>query len=431
MKILVLEHSPLARRIIRDELLPSGYEILEAETVQEAHNILASIPGICLITTGVATDEGDGFEFIKNLRSAETVASLKPLKNHAVPAILVTSNDTDEDRLKGYQVGAADFIQKPWQRDQLLGHVNSVLGQDDELAGMSVLVADDSPTARTFVSNCLSRLGVTIHEVDDGDTAYEFLKGQSVDMVVTDLKMERMDGDILCLKIRGELGLKKLPVIFLSASEDKGTILSLFKLGATDYLMKPFLQEELMARLKVHLERAKLMQALKDDGISIPGAANDSAESHSQSKYSVNQDGHSRPLRILVVDDGPVNLLVNQKLLQSLGCQVITASDGSIAVPCFQTQLNNNEPFDMVFMDLMMPEVSGLEATRRIRAIEKALPFDHPGRSNPVPIIALTAQNPEGLQDDCLEAGLSDFLVKPVQEKNIHDMIQRWTSVLV
>jgi CheY-like chemotaxis protein len=420
MKILILEHSPMARRLISQEFLASDYQILEAETVDQALDILASEPGISLLTTGVALDGGDGFDFIRDLRSPETVARLKPVGNQGVPAILVTSNDTDEDRLRGYKVGAADFIQKPWEQGQLLSHVNSVLGQDDELAGMTVLVADDSPTARTFITNCIERLGVNILQADDGDTALEILKKTKVDLLVTDLHMVRMDGDALCLKIRGELGMKNLPVIFLSANDEKGAIISLFKLGATDYLRKPFLQEELMARLRVHLERQKLMQVLNENSRMATVKV-----AQSQDLGTVEENGKDRPLRILLVDDGPVNLVMGTKILQHLGCQVEAVDSGSYAVSRFEAQLVD-EPFDLVLMDLMMPEVSGLEATRRIRAIEKDLPTDYHVRRNPVPIIALTASSKADTEGNCLEAGMSDFQTKPMQIPAIQEILKRW-----
>jgi two-component system cell cycle response regulator len=263
MKVLVLDTSAMARRLIREELDLGGYEVLEAESRARALSLLKRTPGISLLTTPVVLEDGDGFGFISQLRSDELKPELERIGNHDVPAILVTANDTDADRLRGFQVGAADFIQKPWRRGRLLAHVDSILGRGEELAGMQVLVADDSPFALRFVRTCLTRLGVEVHEADDGDVALAFLRERRVDMLVTDLNMVRMHGDELCLKVRGELGLAELPVIFLTANEDKTTMLALFKLGATDYLRKPFLQEELTARLKVHLERERLISALR------------------------------------------------------------------------------------------------------------------------------------------------------------------------
>ncbi len=266
MKILILEESGLARRFIKDELVPAGYEIYEAATPTDALTILTSVQGFDLITLRVVMQGMDGFEFLEHLQKPDVCRQLREYKNDNVPAMFVTSNDTDKDRLRGFQVGAADFIQKPWPAGELLRHVNRALGCSTELAGMSVLVVDDSRTARHFIKNCLVRLGVDIYEADDGDTAVEFLKdpANEVDLVITDLLMKRMDGDALTVKIRGELGYPDLPIIFLSGNDDKDKILALFKMGATDYLKKPFLQEELISRMQAYLKRVKTQKELLD-----------------------------------------------------------------------------------------------------------------------------------------------------------------------
>ncbi|MCP4292632.1 MAG: response regulator [bacterium] len=265
MKILVLEESPLARRFITDELIPAGFEIYEAGTPEEAMGVLTTVKNIDLITLRLVLKGMDGFQFLEYLQSSEACAELKKYGNDKIPAMFVTSNDTDKDRLKGFQVGAADFIQKPWKPGELLKHVNRALGRSTELAGMSVLVVDDSRTARSFIKNSLVRLGVNIHEADDGTTAVEFLSNPAneVDLVITDLNMVEMDGDALTVKIRGELGYPDLPIIFLSGNDDKNKILSLFKMGATDYLKKPFLQEELVSRMRAYLTRVQSKNELE------------------------------------------------------------------------------------------------------------------------------------------------------------------------
>jgi len=271
MKILVVEESPMVCRFIKDELSPGGYEILEASTPSEALEVLKSNKDISLITMRLVMKEMDGFSFLEYLRSPEAVNDLKPMKNNDVPVIIVTSNDTDEDRLRGYQVGATNFIQKPWPSGELLANVNRTLGKGTQYQGMSVLVVGDSSTARRYIRNSLNQLAVTIYEADDGDSAYEFLKKgeKEIDLVVTDLNMVNMDGDELCVKIRGELGLAKLPVIFLSGNDDKGKILSLYKMGATDYLLKPFISEELIARMQAYLERERTHKQLQENVIQL------------------------------------------------------------------------------------------------------------------------------------------------------------------
>ncbi len=264
MKLLILEESGVSRRFIKAELVPAGYEILEARSPAEAMTILTSVPDIDLITLRVVMKGTDGFEFLAQLYTDEVCSRLRLVGNDKIPAVFVTSSDTDKDRLRGFQVGAADFVQKPWKPGELLRRVNQILGRGTELEGMSVLVVDDSSTARKFIRSSLGRLGIQIHEADDGDTAVEILRDErnSVDLVITDLTMRRMNGDSLILKIRGELGLTELPVIFLSGNPDKSRILSLFKMGATDYIEKPFLQEELVSRIRAYLSREKTQKQL-------------------------------------------------------------------------------------------------------------------------------------------------------------------------
>ncbi|MBU1169162.1 MAG: response regulator [Proteobacteria bacterium] len=130
---------------------------------------------------------------------------------------------------------------------------------------LHILVVEDSSSARMSIVTSLQAIDAVIHEADDGMSALSFLRQEntSVDLVLSDLIMKAMDGDELCHKIRNELGHKDLPVIILSSQTDKDSILKLFNAGATDYLYKPFMAEELVARIKAHLEQRKLHKILK------------------------------------------------------------------------------------------------------------------------------------------------------------------------
>ncbi len=382
------------------------------------------------MTLGTVLDGMDGFDFLEEINSPEFQDQLKPLNNDGLQVVFVTSNDNDADRLRGYNIGAADFIQKPWPKGQLLAHIESLLGHSSEMQELSVLVVDDSPTSRRFVHSCLARLGVTVHEADDGDVALEFLRENAVDVVLTDLNMVRMDGDTLCLKIRNELDLPDLPVIFLSANEDKSTILTLFKIGATDYLTKPFIQEELMARLKVHLEREMLTRTLREvTGIQmdpdIPNVVVDE-DLHGSNSGSVDDMPN---WRVLLVDDSAVNLAVGCKLLERMGCDVHAATSGQQALGLFQDGQGNR--FDMVLMDLMMPGMNGLETTREIRRWEEALSASDPEYGAPVPIVALTASNQDNQLAACLDAGMNDFLSKPFRLDKVLASLRRWAKTPV
>jgi len=132
---------------------------------------------------------------------------------------------------------------------------------------LSVMIVDDSPMARCVVRTCLKELGVSIFEFRDGLPALEFLSARAgqVDLIILDNVMKQMNGDELCRKIRYDLKLKDLPVLFLSGSTDKKAITNLFKSGASDYLNKPFIPAEFIARIKVHLQRILLTKELKSN----------------------------------------------------------------------------------------------------------------------------------------------------------------------
>lgn len=128
-----------------------------------------------------------------------------------------------------------------------------------------ILIVDDSSSARMKVISSLESLHTEILEADDGITALSILEREkdTIDLVISDLVMKELHGDDLCLAIRNVLGLQDLPVIILSSKSDKESVLSLFHAGANDYLFKPFTPQELLARIKSHLEQRQLNKILK------------------------------------------------------------------------------------------------------------------------------------------------------------------------
>lgn len=121
------------------------------------------------------------------------------------------------------------------------------------------------------------------------------------------------------------------------------------------------------------------------------------------------------PARVLLVDDNPINLLVAREMLSSLGVQVETAVDGAEALARLE-----NEAFALVFMDVQMPVLDGLEATRRLRAREKARSLAR------TPVVALTANAMAGDRERCLASGMDDYLAKPVNREHLAGALQRW-----
>lgn len=266
LKILVVDDSRVIRQIIRKELEPGGYEVSEAKNGLEALARLAGSSPPDLVTLDIEMPKLNGFNTCRKLRTNRYTRFFTHCSDNRMPVIFVTGNDTMKDRKRGFQMGAADFITKPFTKGAVLSAVNKVLKPAKIVQGLTALVVDDSGVTRHIVSEYLRREGLTVIQAEDGLQAFDVLsqRHKEIDMVVTDLNMPRMDGRELTLKIRGELNLSDLPVLFLTASSDQSELLEVFKAGATDHLVKPFAKEELLARITVHLERSLLSKKLRN-----------------------------------------------------------------------------------------------------------------------------------------------------------------------
>ena len=127
-----------------------------------------------------------------------------------------------------------------------------------------------------------------------------------------------------------------------------------------------------------------------------------------------------RTIRILLAEDNPVNQKVAQTMLRKMGLRADVVANGQEAINALQII-----PYDLVLMDCQMPEMDGFEATRSIRQEgSKAL-------NPPIPIIALTASTMRGDRDKCIQAGMSDFIAKPVQQKELAEMLARWLAIAI
>jgi DNA-binding response OmpR family regulator len=263
MRILIVDDSAVTRKIIQRELEPGGFEIIFAEDGEQALIMAKSDPPD-LITLDVDMPHLDGFQTCANLRSLSSASNAGALSAARIPIVFITSSDSEEERAHGFEVGATDFLAKPFAQGELLKIVNRILKPQNILRGTTALVVEDSDFIRHAVSDILRRQGVTVLEAADGGAALEWARNPEVhlDLIVTDYIMPEMDGEELCSRIRNDLKLHDLPIIVLSGVESKSAIVGLFKAGATDFLIKPFAIEELLARINVHLQISLLNQQL-------------------------------------------------------------------------------------------------------------------------------------------------------------------------
>lgn len=263
--VLVVDDNNFSRRVIVQLLQGAGFKALEAADGAAALHLLKTTPNLSLLTLDLEMPAMDGFQVLEAIRSPDCAGVLRAQGNENIPVILVTANDTYVNRRRGFELGAADFVRKDAVQEQLALTARLLVAPATVFSGMTVLVAEDSPLARHIITSSVRQLGVKVLAAEDGTIALELLRQHAaeVDLVITDMHMQRMNGDELCRTIRQELGLKDLPVILLSGTADHETKLRLFRMGATDYLEKPFIKEELTARLMIYLKRQQLDRNLR------------------------------------------------------------------------------------------------------------------------------------------------------------------------
>jgi PAS domain S-box-containing protein len=268
------------------------------------------------------------------------------------------------------------------------------------LQGLRVLVVDDNPTNLRILERMLLNMKCVPVCAGDGDAALEQVRrGPPFDLVLLDLLMPGRGGMEVARSL-AQITPKALPVILLTSSGLPGEIDECRKAGIHAYLMKPTTRREIEGAMRQLL---------------APGAPDDADGS-----AMITRDMLPEPsvrAQVLVAEDNPVNELLAVTLLRRWGHDVTVASDGGQAV-----LQHAHGHFDLVLMDVHMPGISGLEATRLMRALER-----DSGRAR-TPIIALTASAMEGDRRLCLDAGMDDYLSKPLRARELLHALERHLS---
>ncbi|MCP4156174.1 MAG: response regulator [bacterium] len=264
-KILIVDDSLTMRKVIQREFESGNFDTKEAANGIEALKAIEDgfIPD--LITLDLDMPKMNGFDTCGKIYSAEYAKYFPSIEDNKVPVIFVTSSDNLKDRKRGFYLGATDFVTKPFENGDILKLVNKTLNPDNRLQGITALLVDDSKSARLVVSKGLSNEGIAVIEAEDGAKAFEIMcnKMSQIDIVVTDIEMPIMNGVELCEKIRKELGLVDIPIIFFTGIADRSKIFDVFQVGGTDYLTKPFMKEEMIARILVQVEKTQLNKRLR------------------------------------------------------------------------------------------------------------------------------------------------------------------------
>jgi DNA-binding response OmpR family regulator len=192
--------------------------------------------------------------------------------------------------------GITRIIETPFEEGSMMAAVESLLRPKVSFKGLRILVVDDSRAVVKIISDVLYELEIKIVTASNGQEAWSLIQDDSIafDMIITDLNMPAMGGEELCRKMRSIERLKTIPVILLTSQSDKATEIRIFRAGASDFVVKPFIKEVFIARIRVHLESHLLNKRLNDmvtertvdlvQAREVAEAAREAAESANEAK---------------------------------------------------------------------------------------------------------------------------------------------------
>jgi len=271
----------------------------------------------------------------------------------------------------------------------------------EELQGLAALIVDDNATNRHLLVEMLGRWGMNPTAAEGGAAALQALQevkdtARLFPLILLDAHMPEMDGFVVAEHIRGNLGLTGTAVMMLTSVGNAGDAARCRELGLGAYLTKPVRPLELLQAIRTTL-----------------GARTGHGQTTTISLVTHTPSWENRrALQVLLVEDNPVNQTLTMRLLKKRGHQATLAKDGREALAASEAGA-----FDLVLMDIEMPEMDGFAATQAIREREKA-------RGAHLPIVAMTAHAMQGFKERCLAAGMDDYVTKPIDAKQLFEVIE-------
>jgi len=271
------------------------------------------------------------------------------------------------------------------------------------LKGLNVLVVDDNQTNRMIFREILEGWGMHAFLAQNGQEALEILNRNKDEtspfhLIITDMQMPGMNGFDLAERIRQQERFRKIPILLLTSSGQRGDAARCRQIGINGYLTKPTRQNELYQTI-----------------LAVLGNNNNSTTVSLVTRHTLR--ANRVQLKVLLAEDNPVNQKVSARLVERLGHRVTVAENGQVALELWKNSLQT-EPFDVILMDVQMPVMDGFKATREIRMMEKELNIH-------TPIVALTAHSGDAERKRCLNAGMDEYLSKPFRYEQLFDIFEK------
>ena len=268
------------------------------------------------------------------------------------------------------------------------------------IRGVHVLVVDDNTTCRDVLTIQLAAWGVRPEEAPSGSMALQALHlareaGDPFLVAIVDMQMPGMDGATLAQIIKADEKLKETRLVLCSSLAQRGTARRMQEMGFVGYLTKPVRHREIVDCLSAVLAGAAAVQPIV-------------------TRHTI-REMRLGVVRILLAEDNITNQQVAVGILKKLGLRADAVANGAEAIKALETL-----PYDLVLMDVLMPEMDGLEATRQIRNPQSAV------RNHQIPIIAMTANAMQGDREKCMEAGMNDYVSKPISPNALAEALDKF-----
>jgi len=273
----------------------------------------------------------------------------------------------------------------------------------ESLVGIPVLIVDDNPTNRRILEETLVRWGMKPTSVASGWEALSDLRrakeaGHPTPLVLLDAQMPLLDGFATAAKVKQDANLRAATIMMLSSAGQRGDADRCREVGISAYLTKPVRQAE----LREAIVRVLGLKQQREDAAKLV------------TRHSLREA--RKHLHILLADDNAINRELSTRILSKRGHTISVVVNGKLAVEAVE-----KEKFDVVLMDVQMPEMDGLEATATIRAMEK-------NSGGHLPIIAMTAHAMKGDRERCLAAGMDGYISKPIRVQELLQITESYAG---
>jgi PAS domain S-box-containing protein len=272
-----------------------------------------------------------------------------------------------------------------------------------QIHGVHILIVDDSPTNREILAAQLNAWGTRSEEACDGPTALLALErardtGDPFAAAIMDMQMPGMDGEDLARAIKSDTTLAHTVLVLMTSIGQRGDARRMQELGFAAYLVKPARQSDLFDCLTTVLAGTAIAEPVRPI----------------VTRHAI-REMRRGATRILLAEDNFTNQQVALGILGKLGLKADAVANGAEAIAALQSVA-----YDLVLMDVQMPKMDGFEATSHIRDPQSAV------QNHDIPIIAMTAHAMQGDRQRCLDAGMNDYVTKPVSPQALAEALKRW-----